>query len=524
MVRNRSKLYQWAQAPYAEQLRRLCAVLLVGMAVLSMGCAARNGAPLSSAPTFLPEPGEPERLHRRRGLLQQATRVEHGRGAQATKGPSARSSTEQDGWEQLLTDAGLAKSDERPVPGGPLTRVQAARVLQVLLKTPVTLGTFPARMAVGHLLRQALEQGDLSRQELLRRVERFSRVAVLRPDGYLAWVRTGRTQQKAFGGRVQWREGSFRAGPFELGRFYVARGSLFLLADEWLEPLEGPVRVEVYDDADYISRALDGAQAAFVAMTLAVGELLTHPVDSLAALQNLPAGVAALIHSSPEYLERFRYMTRGEQVQVVAELTTTLLVTKGTASATTRTVTGGLAGAEATVPVLALSANGVLVLERMAVPVGRGASVLGGGPGAAILLHRANADGGGASSSQGPGRWESANEYMEEPARRYQKQITDASEGQVYTVEDVKFDGFKDGILLEAKGPGYRKHLDDAVENGGWFGGFRAMVTQAQRQLGVSQGFPIQWHFAEREVADFVRVLFRRNGLDDISVIFTSAQ
>jgi hypothetical protein len=57
-------------------------------------------------------------------------------------------------------------------------------------------------------------------------------------------------------------------------------------------------------------------------------------------------------------------MTRGEQVQAVAELATNLLVTTGTATATNRTVTGALAGAEATVPVLSLSAQGTLAIER----------------------------------------------------------------------------------------------------------------------------------------------------------------
>ena len=83
----------------------------------------------------------------------------------------------------MLTDAGLEGRDERPLPGSSLTPTQAARLLELLLGRPVTLGTFPARMAVGYLLRGVLEQGEVSREELLRRVERFNRVAVLRPDG-----------------------------------------------------------------------------------------------------------------------------------------------------------------------------------------------------------------------------------------------------------------------------------------------------------------------------------------------------
>jgi hypothetical protein len=128
-----------------------------------------------------------------------------------------------------------------------------------------------------------------------------------------------------------------------------------------------------------------------------MGQLLTRPLDSLAALQHLPAAVAALIASSPEYLERFRYMTRGEQVKALSKLTTHLLVTWGAAGATTRTLTGALGGAETTVPVLSLSAEGTLVLERVVVPVGRVATVLSGGPGAAIILYQT----GGGSSGGG---------------------------------------------------------------------------------------------------------------------------
>ncbi|RKG73488.1 hypothetical protein [Corallococcus terminator] len=54
----------------------------------------------------------------------------------------------------------------------------------------------------------------------------------------------------------------------------------------------------------------------------------------------MPTGVVALIALSPEYFERFRYKTCGEQVQEVAELTKNLLVTKGTATLATHTVTG----------------------------------------------------------------------------------------------------------------------------------------------------------------------------------------
>lgn len=483
-----------------------------------------------SPPRFVAGPDAPGRLHRRKGTREVVTGASSARATMALT-TAASPGTQADVWEKLLTDAGLEARDERPLPGGALTPTQAARLLTVLLGRSVTLGSFPARMAVGHLLREVLEAGEVSRDTLLRRVDRFRRVAVLRPDGRLAWVWTGRTQQKA--GSVEWKDGAFRAGPFELGRFYVSNGFVIELADAQLAPVHGPVFVEVYDDADLLSRSWDGAEAAVVKLALALGQFFTSPLDSLAALKDLPAGVAALIASSPEYFERFRYMTRGEQVQAVAELATGLLVTKGTATSATRTVTGALAGAEATVPVLSLSAQGALILERAVVPVGHAASVVGGGPGAVILLQRANTATKGAAPSKGPGQWGPAQESMSPRARRYQEQITGHSADDAYWVGGVgkngggvKFDGFEKGALLDAKGPGYARFFDD-LDPKGWFrhSGAQALVDQARRQSEKvkGMGLPIKWHIAEQQAADAIRKLLMRSRIKGIEVVYTPA-
>jgi hypothetical protein len=498
-------------------------VLLLCMGVLATGCAS-----------LPPTPGLGTRLsHTARGAATPADERAPGRMPE----PAAAGSRHRfaDAWEDLLLSAGLDAREERPLPGTALTPSQAARLMGVLLRKPVTLGTFPARMAVGHLLREVLERGEVSRDTLLRRVERFTRVAVLRPDGYLAWTRTGRTQQRV--GPVEWKDGSFRAGLFELGRFYVSNGVVFQLADARLEPVDGPVFTEVYDDADYLGRGLDGAEAALVKLTLALGQLLTRPLDSLAALKNLPAGVAALIAASPEYFERLRYMTRGEQVQVVAELATNLLVATGTATATTRTVTGALAGAEATVPVLSLSSQGVLAVERIAVPVGRAAAVLGGGPGAAIILHRANTPGQAApSGGQGPGQWGPSEEKGASPrAQAYQEQISGHPYGEAYWVGGVgwknggtSFDGFKNGVLLEAKGPGYAEFFEGNLTPKSWYeesGKARKLVEQAERQSKSvrGMGIRIEWHVAEKHAADAIQKLLDGNRIAGITVIHTPA-
>ncbi|HYO52918.1 hypothetical protein [Archangium sp.] len=70
---------------------------------------------------------------------------------------------------------------------------------------------------------------------------------------------------------------------------------------------------------------------------------------------------------SPEYLERFQLMTRGEQIRTLSRLTVTVLATYGSAAATTRTVATVGSGLESrSLPALSLAADGALVLERVA--------------------------------------------------------------------------------------------------------------------------------------------------------------
>ncbi|RKH10183.1 hypothetical protein D7V97_14545 [Corallococcus sp. CA053C] len=441
---------------------------------------------------------------------------------------------EVDAFEKLLVRAGLEDLDELPLRRNPFTPEDAIEVLGRLMEKPVTLGCFPPRMAAGFLLREVLERGEVSREELVRRVARFAQeqVAVLRPDGYLAWALDGSTQQKV--AAIELKEGTFRAGRFELGRFYSGRSGVFRHADAQLRTVDGPPLAEVYDDADVLSRSLDGAEDAFVELYHALGQLLSQPTTTVAGLRNLPAGLVALIASSPAYWERFQSMTQGEQIREAARLTTSMVVTWGAASATTRTVRGAMAGAEATVPVLSLSGEGALVVERIAVPIGRTAAVLSGGPGAAIILHRADAN--ASSPSRGPGQWGPAEEGgASDSTRAYQEQISGHSADESYWVGGVgrksggtKFDGFKNGVLLEAKGPGYANKFLDNLDPKYWFksSGAAEMVKQANRQVGRvrGMGIRIEWHVAEKTTAEAIRKLLRENNISGIEVIHTLAR
>jgi hypothetical protein len=117
--------------------------------------------------------------------------------------------------------------------------------------------------------------------------------------------------------------------------------------------------------------------------------------------------------------------------------------------------------------------------------------------------------------SGGPGEWVEVNESMSESARRYQAQVTGAPEGHAYRVkaggEEVNFDGYKDGVLLEAKGPHYEQFIDKKLDPLGFFKGTPKLLKQAERQFEAAGGTPIRWLVAEKKFAAALRKLFVDN-------------
>jgi len=123
---------------------------------------------------------------------------------------------------------------------------------------------------------------------------------------------------------------------------------------------------------------------------------------------------------------------------------------------------------------------------------------------------------------KGPGKWRKAGESMSPRAARYQRQITGAAKGNVYDVKGVKFDGFKNGTLLDAKGPGY----EWAVKNGEFirkYKGAQSLLDQARRQVAAAGGTPIRWEIAEAKTAQAIKNMFRKNGITGIDVVHTPA-
>jgi hypothetical protein len=123
---------------------------------------------------------------------------------------------------------------------------------------------------------------------------------------------------------------------------------------------------------------------------------------------------------------------------------------------------------------------------------------------------------------RGPGSWRRVREAMSPRAAAYQRQISGRAADQIYEVNGVRFDGFRAGTLLEAKGPGYASFVDDAGDFRGWFGGDRRLVKQAVHQSRAAQGFPVEWHVAEQKFARALRKLFTHEGIN-IAVVHSPA-
>ena len=117
------------------------------------------------------------------------------------------------------------------------------------------------------------------------------------------------------------------------------------------------------------------------------------------------------------------------------------------------------------------------------------------------------------------GQWTRVNESLFPRARGYQAHVTGRS-GQAYVVRGVRFDGVSSEALLEAKGPGYARFVKNG-EFPPWFRGRGQLVSQAKRQIVAANGFPIEWHVAERETAAAIKSLLRKQRIPGIRVVHT---
>ena len=133
-------------------------------------------------------------------------------------------------------------------------------------------------------------------------------------------------------------------------------------------------------------------------------------------------------------------------------------------------------------------------------------------------------------SDGGPGEWIEANRGgMSDRAKAYEEQVSGAAAGTEYEVpregeNPVKFDGWDagandgDGLLIEAKGPGYDTFLDKSGNFNPQFGAGKDIEGQLQRQADAARqsGREVEWRVAEPRVAEAIERMARARGLDDV--------
>ncbi|NPD27525.1 Tox-REase-5 domain-containing protein [Corallococcus exiguus] len=90
---------------------------------------------------------------------------------------------------------------------------------------------------------------------------------------------------------------------------------------------------------------------------------------------------------------------------------------------------------------------------------------------------------------------------------------------------EVDFDGYDldESVLLDAKGPGYEKFLDEGPGFKRYFEGEKGLREQARRQLLAAGDTPVRWLVAEERFSRVLKRMFERETID-IEVVLRPAK
>lgn len=131
-----------------------------------------------------------------------------------------------DDFGMLLLSAGVAPEALPTSKALTVAEAERLRLMLTLLLADGSMQRYGARLAADFLASEVIAGGKaVSRATLGERLRRFERLAVLRPDGYLASVSTGSPIQCV--GPIQVQNGALRSGAFTVGAFYAPEGSGF---------------------------------------------------------------------------------------------------------------------------------------------------------------------------------------------------------------------------------------------------------------------------------------------------------
>jgi hypothetical protein len=441
----------------------------------------------------------------------------------------------EDLFQGVQEASGLPEEARHPR-GAALYPQQARELLGRLARTRATSQSLAPRRLLFWLLREVLAGGErVEYADLKWRAERFGWLVMVRPDGYLVSALTGTPLQGM--GPLELEHGEWKVGQLWVGDCYFSHGGVLYPTTEALRRAEGPPVAELSLGRDPVNAALDGGQQALTEMTVALAGAIAHPIRAVVDLGQLPATLALLIASSPEYFAHYATLSWEDQIREAARLSTHVLALLGGAEA----AVGGITGLGAELPVLSLTAEGELVLGGVVVAEGTAATAASVDLGALSVLHMAGkglGKSGGASGKsgkstpkkappKGPGQWKYKKPTNESPrSQDYQEQVSGRPAWYVYMIGKLEFDGFNGVELLEAKGPGYCEFFNPDGTPKYWYnnsGKFKEMMRQARRQSEAARdlGYPVAWHVADANVAEFLRGIFKDRGLDNITVHYT---
>jgi len=370
-----------------------------------------------------------------------------------------------------------------------LSPASARQLAMQVVATPSDLAVFGPRRCLLHLLNEiGAGSATVARAAIDSLSNRYARLVVARPDGYLAHALSGDAIQRAGSSVDATADGAMRAGPYEIGRFYYSDGGVFYETDQSLQRTGGPIG-ELGLEHDLPNKVLDGVEDAVVATARGIARLITHPVQSLADLARLPGVVRQLVANSPEYWERFQAMPIGDQVRKVSEIVTNLTLLCGTAAGTTTRLAAAAGDLpELTISALRLQSDGSFAVAQVTVPVGTMATALAGGPGAIYVLSMMSQQGGGGGQNGG-GEGREPGVTSEESANE--------STGETTTSSPAEASG---GAPTEAAtttvdwgGPKAIEHLRRHAQD--------ARVTARRLGMDVPRGLDETKQFLERVVA-----------------------
>lgn len=286
-----------------------------------------------------------------------------------------------------------------------VTPERAAELATALLHTSTSLASFGPKLVLIAVLGEIACRGHrASGAELAAAWARHASDVVVRPDGVLARATTGEPLETI--GRPRIEDGVGRAGSLEIGRLYVEHGGLLR------ESSDGSIVYERGLQTPWETRPLDGMDRALVGLGRSLVGLLTHPLESLEQLAELPANVVAVVLSAPDVVDHLANLPRGEQVAALTELAFSMYLARG-AQLATRGLAGGVSasvdasaslgavsgGSAALRFAEAISVEGFLA-EARALGIAGGGAAVGVAPIAATSTYLANRLGSGAHDAR----------------------------------------------------------------------------------------------------------------------------